>query len=105
MDGTFIWGIIGGIFLISIVIDNSLLRREIERANLTLDKIAKHIGVFDASIEKIDDEIKSLIAEGKRIRAVKRYRMVTGLGLKESKKYVDSLIKNESKKVKFKDDK
>ena len=93
MDEKVIW-IIGGILLISNLIDSSLLRGEIARTNSILDKIAKHIGVSDTVTENIDDELRSLITEGKRIKAVKRYRMVTGLGLKESKKYIDSLIIN-----------
>lgn len=51
-----------------------------------MNKIAKQVGAFDT----IDDEIKSLILEGKKIEAIKRYRFVTGFGLKESKEYVDS---------------
>nr|WP_243175624.1 ribosomal protein L7/L12 [Clostridium gasigenes] len=44
-------------------------------------------------LENIDVELKNLIAEGKRIKAIKKYRIVTGLGLKEAKDYVDSLSK------------
>ncbi len=96
MDETFIWGIIVGALLISIVRDNSMLRKDVARTNLTLNKIAKHIGVSDTITENIDEELKGLIAEGKTIKAIKKYRMTTGLGLKESKEYIDSLIKNES---------
>lgn len=97
MNENIIW-IIVGILLASKVIDSSLLRSEIARLNLTLDKIAKHIGVFDAVTQEINDELKSLIVEGKRIKAIKRYRMVTGFGLKESKEYIDSLINNDTNK-------
>jgi ribosomal protein L7/L12 len=97
MDEKVIW-IIGGILLISKVIDISILRSEIVRANLTLDKIAKHIGASDAVTENVDAELRSLIAEGKKIKAVKRYRIVTGFGLKESKEYIDSLSNKESNK-------
>lgn len=34
-------------------------------------------------------EIKSLLAEGRKIDAIKRYRDATGSGLKESKDWVD----------------
>ena len=45
-----------------------------------------------ASVPKdVELELKSLIAEGMKIQAIKKYRMVTGLGLKEAKDYVDSL--------------
>ncbi|MBB6624180.1 ribosomal protein L7/L12 [Clostridium gasigenes] len=49
--------------------------------------------VSDTMLENIDVELKNLIAEGKRIKAIKKYRIVTGLGLKEAKDYVDSLSK------------
>lgn len=92
MDGNFIWGIIVGVLIISTVSNNnSKLQKEIARTNLTLDKIAKHMGIPDTPAINIDDELKMLIADGKKIEAVKRYRMVTGYGLKESKEYVDSL--------------
>ena len=97
MDEKVLWGIIGvGILLLSLVSSISLLQREMVRVNATLDKIAKQIGVPDPVTENIDDELKSLIAEGKKIRAVKKYRMVTGLGLKESKEYIDSLSNNKN---------
>jgi hypothetical protein len=43
-------------------------------------------------IEKsVEDEIASLIYEGKKIQAIKTYRKATFKGLKESKEYVDRL--------------
>ncbi|WP_253198424.1 ribosomal protein L7/L12 [Clostridium gasigenes] len=42
-------------------------------------------------LENIDVELKNLIEQGEKIKAIKRYRIVTGLGLKEAKDYVDSL--------------
>jgi ribosomal protein L7/L12 len=95
MDEKVFWEVIGGVFLLILVTAISQLRNEIARVNFTLDKIAKQIGVTDQVSENIDDELKSLLAEGKKIRAVKRYRMVTGHGLLESKKYVDSLRKED----------
>ena len=81
---------IGGL-LIYILTAINQLRDEIKSTNSTLESIAKQIGVPDKIIENIDDELKNLIKEGKKVKAVKRYREVTGLGLKESKEYVDSL--------------
>jgi ribosomal protein L7/L12 len=39
----------------------------------------------------IDAELKSLLSQSKKLEAVKRYRAHTGLGLKESKDYIDAL--------------
>ncbi|MEH7097249.1 ribosomal protein L7/L12 [Neobacillus vireti] len=92
MDELVILGIIGvGLLLTSIISAISQLRSDLARTNTTLNKIAKHIGVPDEVTADLQDELLSLIAEGKKIKAIKRYRMETGLGLKESKDYVDSL--------------
>jgi len=88
----FIWLIIG-MLLISILSAINQLRNEITRTNSFLEKIAKQIGVPDTTTENIDEELKALIAKGQKIKAVKRYREVTGLGLKEAKEHVDLLGK------------
>lgn len=82
-------GLIGALLLINIVISISQIRSDITRINITLNKIAKQVGVPDT----ITDELKSLLLEGKKIEAIKKYRIATGLGLKEAKEYVDSLSK------------
>lgn len=67
----------------------SQMRSDITRININLNKIAEQVGVPDT----ITDELKSLILEGKKIEAIKKYRIATGLGLKEAKEYIDSLSK------------
>ncbi|MDT8719186.1 ribosomal protein L7/L12 [Clostridium sp. 19966] len=62
---------------------------------LTLDKIAKQAGVPDIITKDVRNELLSLISEGNKIKAIKKYRMITGLGLKESKEYVDQLSTQE----------
>jgi len=58
-----------------------------------ISKISKQIGVPETVIEIIDDdEFKSLILAGKRIRAIKRYKVLTGLGLQKAIKYVDCIM-------------
>lgn len=46
----------------------------------------------DQPVDKeIEDEIESLIYQGKKIQAIKVFRSATFRGLKESKDYVDKL--------------
>lgn len=45
----------------------------------------------------MDNELRELVSEGERIKAIKKYRMATGAGLVEAKEYVDSLSKGETK--------
>lgn len=41
--------------------------------------------------KKIDEELKELLKEGKKIQAIRILREKTGMGLKEAKEYVDHL--------------
>lgn len=89
MDYKIIWVIICVLLLSCISSAISQLRNDIKHTNSILEKIAKQIGVPEPPV---DDEIKTLIAEGKKIKAIKRYREITGVGLKEAKDYIDKLI-------------
>lgn len=84
-----ICGFVGVWLLLWIVISISQIRSDIARININLNKIAKQIGVPDT----ITDELKSLLLEGKKVEAIKKYRIATGVGLIEAKEYIDSLQK------------
>lgn len=89
MDNKIIWIVLGVLLLAGISTAIGRLRNDIKHTDSTLDKVEKEIGV---SGQPLDDEIKALILEGKKIKAIKRYREVTGVGLKEAKDYIDKLI-------------
>lgn len=95
MDSTVTWIIIGVFTLIILLSIISQLRNDIMCMKLTLDKIAKQVGIPDIVTKDVKDELISLISEGNKIKAIKRYRMVTRLGLKEAKEYVDQLSTQE----------
>lgn len=40
-------------------------------------------------LNDLDNELRMLILQGKKIQAIKKYRMLTGVGLKEAKDYVE----------------
>jgi len=61
--------------------------------NLKSNKKSKQIQIPSTVLKKMDTELRTLIAEGKEVEAIKKYRTVTGLGLKEAKAYVDLLTK------------
>ncbi|MBN1068558.1 ribosomal protein L7/L12 [Clostridium sp. ZS1] len=83
-------GVLAGAGLLMWIVGSiNQMRSDVSRININLNKIAKQIGVPNT----INDEIKNLILEGKKVEAIKKYRNATGLGLKESKEYIDSLIK------------
>ena len=58
--------------------------------NYRVNKKSTQIKVSDTVLENMNVELRNLIAEGKKIKAIKKYRMVTGLGLKEAKEYIDN---------------
>jgi len=88
--------VVGILFLILSYI--SELKSDIRSINITLDKIAKQIGVSDTIDENIYEELKELVLEGKKVKAIKKYRIVSGVGLKEAKDYIDLLSNNISDK-------
>lgn len=73
--------------LICVLATISQIRNDNARMNKTLNNIAKQVGVPDT----ITEELKGLISEGKKVEAIKKYRVATGCGLVEAKRYVDSL--------------
>ena len=63
----------------------------LSKTNYKVDNKISEIGTQTTVSEDIQSELKNLIAEGKEIKAIKRYRMVTGVGLKEAKEYIDNM--------------
>lgn len=53
-----------------------------------LGRIAEQVGVKN---DILDEEISSLLEEGKKVEAVKRVRETLGLSLVEAKQYVDHI--------------
>ncbi len=98
MDNTFVFmgivlGAMGLIISLGSVINQ--LRRDVLRIEKKVDKISKEIGVSDIVTKDMEFELKNLIKEGKKIKAIKKYRMTTGVGLKEANDYIDLLSKEE----------
>lgn len=90
MDNSIIYLSVVALILILVLVIGQL-RNDIARINRTLEKISKQVGVPDILTESIIAQLKSLISEGKKIQAIKRYRIITGLGLKESSEYIEQL--------------
>ena len=69
------------------------LSNEINKTNIKLDKIMKALNIneYDYNYNEINNELKNIINEKGKIKAIKRYREITGIGLKEAKEYIDNL--------------
>ncbi|EGT3616498.1 hypothetical protein FHH43_09685 [Clostridium perfringens] len=91
MDINSIWIIVGVAMLMILVSLISQLRNDLMRMRSTLDRIAEKIGVPDIVNKEEKEELMRFISEGKEVEAIKKYRIITGLGLKEAKEYIDQL--------------
>lgn len=71
------------------------LQRDQKRIESKLDRIIEHLGLPKPSEEKINDELKDelikLIEANKKVKAIKKLRDVTGMGLVEAKDYVERI--------------
>lgn len=85
-------GLLIGISSILIFIIGKM-KGDILRINAKLNLITQQIEIPYTATENLKQELKQLIAEGKKVEAVKIYRIATGAGLLEAKEYVDSLLK------------
>jgi ribosomal protein L7/L12 len=80
---------------------NRRLERKVDALHVKLDLIMTHLGIEAPppvaplpavqSVPRVDGmaEIDALLAQGKKIHAIKRYRELTGCGLKEAKDAVE----------------
>lgn len=81
------------VILMLFVVGTSLqeIRVRVYKSNANINKIIKHLGIGED--EEIKIAVLDLIAQGKKVKAIKLYRELTGEGLKEASDYVDSLMK------------
>ena len=49
------------------------------------------VQISDAELNDLNVELGELISEGRKIEAIKKYRIATGNGLREAKEYIDKL--------------
>lgn len=83
--------------LMWLVINVGHLQNNIDKVNKKLDKISKQVGVSNEISDVAMDELKVLIEKGQKVKAIKEYRVTTGVGLKEAKEYIDLLSEDMKK--------
>lgn len=79
--------------LLSLSNEINKVNKDINRTNRKLDKImeALNINYNEYDYDAINNELKAIINDKGKIKAIKRYREITDVGLKEAKEYVDNL--------------
>ncbi|WP_020060305.1 hypothetical protein [Bacillus sp. 123MFChir2] len=75
-----------GIFYISGQLNN--IHTRLKRTEDKLHQIAKHLELPE---HEINEELRQLVKDGDKIKAIKRARETLGLSLLEAKNYIDSL--------------
>ena len=86
--------IIGVLSTIIIIMSNKLseITDQLYKLNKTLEKLALQMGVKELDYvdeEEVLESLKDLLKKGKKIEAIKEYRVATGESLKESKEKID----------------
>lgn len=85
--------LVAAIVLVSVGGVNSRIKgtdRRIARVEHKVDLILDHLG-----LRKVDPEfeqVAALLRAGKKINAIKMYREITGVGLKEAKASVERMV-------------
>ncbi|MEW2412597.1 hypothetical protein AB0953_02535 [Streptomyces sp. NPDC046866] len=70
------------------------LEHRAERAERRLGLLLDHLGVEEPEPAGLD-EVRALLRDGRTIEAIKAYRGLTGAGLAEAKRAVDTLAQRE----------
>ncbi|MBO1628482.1 hypothetical protein COE15_16170 [Bacillus cereus] len=78
--------IIFGIFYIADSINR--VTKRLKRTEDKLEQITKLMGISE---HVINEELRQLVKDGEKIKAIKKAREVLGLSLLEAKNYIDSL--------------
>ncbi len=68
--------------LLNCVVSISIYKKHVNSSKIEVSK---------AELDNMDKQLKILIAENKKIEAIRKCRKVTGFGIKEAKEYVESL--------------
>ena len=81
--------LIGAVMVL--VANLSSMSNEINKTNRKIDKIMNALNISEYDYNAIDNELKNIVSDKGKIKAIKRYRDITEVGLKEAKEYIDKL--------------
>lgn len=86
----FFFALVGFVVVLTVQSRVSQVDQRVARVERKLDLIIDHLGLRD------DDprmgEVVALLRDGKKIQAIKVYREITGVGLKEAKDAVERIV-------------
>jgi ribosomal protein L7/L12 len=90
-------GVFAGLVFYSIARAVFASRKGIDQATLfritdRLDALLAHAGIRYDSAANLPTEVQEAIQNGDQIKAIKSYRQSTGVGLKESKEFIEGIM-------------
>jgi ribosomal protein L7/L12 len=74
-----------------LVADVQKRTRILGRVDAKLDLLLKHAGIEYDPYKDLPREIVDAVQRGEKIRAIKRYREATGVGLREARDFIEGL--------------
>ncbi|MFM9370823.1 ribosomal protein L7/L12 [Streptomyces sp. Da 82-17] len=82
-----------GVLVVVGTLENKIKRVDsrVARVERKLDLVIEHLGVDAGALAPDLGRVRALVAEGKQVQAIKEYRQLTGVGLKEAKDEVERL--------------
>ena len=102
MNEIFLLGlVVGGVIVLVVVrvMSREQPWRALSRLEAKLDALLKHHGVQFDPYADVAPSVLDALRRGKKIEAIKEYRAVSGVGLKEAKEYVEELQRRASPRV------
>ncbi|MBU5487326.1 hypothetical protein KQI77_04005 [Clostridium sp. MSJ-8] len=94
MDDKVLIAIVACLFVCLYTVISSF-EKKLNKIEMKMDKIAEKLGINEETLsDEVQKEIEELVKQGNLVRAIKIYRMETGVGLKEAKEYIDDLCNN-----------
>ena len=94
MNEPFLLGLlIGGLVAVVVVrlASSDAPSRALSRLEGKLDALMKHHGVRYDAYADLAPSVLDALRRGKKIQAIKAYRVASGAGLKEAKEYIEEL--------------
>ncbi|NLL48652.1 MAG: hypothetical protein GX249_08700 [Firmicutes bacterium] len=77
--------------VLSILVAINQLSQRVDQMSQYLRGIVQHLGVHDSVLASMEEELKVLLQRGKKIEAIRLYRITTGLSLKEAHDHIEKL--------------
>lgn len=96
--GVVVAGLIAGATIVRMSSRENYLR-SLSRLEAKLDALLKHEGIRFDPYADVPQPVLDALRHGKKIEAIKAYRMATGVGLKEAKDYVEELQRRATLRV------